>query len=166
MAKGRCQYLRAGWPADHRPVLPVSGARAALLRRAAAVRVSASAMPPKFHSARAYVAFDESVRNVETWVYARTPRFCGFDARDVAKRLIQRVVEIGLNELVLACAGRLDAGQEPLPGPRSAYSCGGLVIDSAGGRIRVRAALFLRSVGLVLAHVAPARLVRGSSLFP
>ena len=38
-------------------------------------------MPPKFHSARAYVAFDESIRKVETWVYARTPRFREFDAR-------------------------------------------------------------------------------------
>lgn len=122
-------------------------------------------MPPKFHSARAYVAFDESVRNVETWVYARTPRFREFDARDVAKRLIQRVVEIGLNEFVLACAGRLDAGQEPLPGPRSAYSCGGLVIDGAGGRIRVRAALFLRSAGLFLAHWTHALLVHVAALF-
>lgn len=116
-------------------------------------------MPPKFHSARAYVAFDESIRKVETWVYARTPRFREFDTRDVAKRLIQRIVEIGLNEFVLACAGRLEAGQEPLPGPRSAYSCGGLVIDGASGRIRVRAALFLRSIGLFLAHWTHALLI-------
>lgn len=116
-------------------------------------------MPPKFHSARAYVAFDEAIRNVETWVGPRSPRFCEFDGHDVAKRLVQRFVEIGLNEFVLTCVRRLERGLEPLPDAGSSYSCGGLIIDSAGGRVRIRPALLLRSLGVFLGHWSHALLV-------
>jgi hypothetical protein len=121
-------------------------------------------MRPKFHSARAYVAFEDAIRKAEPGAVARARACCGSDRDEVARRLVQRVVELGLHEFIGTCAKRLEAGLDPLPDPRSGFTGGGLATD-ANGRIRVRPALLVRSLGLFAGHWAHALAIHVRALF-
>ena len=122
-------------------------------------------MDRPFHSARAYLAFDAAIGKVEAWAHARTPK-CSRSARDeVARRLVQRVVEIGLHDFIADCARRAERSEEPLPREGDPYRCGGLVIDSASGRTRVGAVLFARSLALFAGHWAHALWIHFTALF-
>jgi hypothetical protein len=121
-------------------------------------------MRPKFHSARAYVAFEEAIRKAEPEAFARARACCGADRDEVARRLIQRVVELGLHEFIEACARRLDDGLDPLPDSRLGFSGGGMAID-ANGRIRVRPELLVRSLALFAAHWGHALAVHVCAFF-
>lgn len=117
----------------------------------------------RFHSGRAYIAFDEAMRRVEPWLHARAAACSGADL-EWGRRLAQRVVEIALNDFVLICARRLGRGAEPLPDPGEVYA-GGVVIDNVRGCIRVRPALLVRSLVLFAGHWCHALLVHVAALF-
>ena len=119
----------------------------------------------RFHSARGYVIFDRAIRKVEAWLFRRDAHGACSAREEVARRVVQRIVEIGLHDFIATCARRAERGEEPLPREGSAYHCGGLVIDSASGRTRVGPALFARSLALFAAHWAHALWIHFTALF-
>lgn len=53
-------------------------------------------MPNKFHYALAYPSFDRLISRMERWLLINTDSILGYNREQIAKRLTQRVVEIGL----------------------------------------------------------------------
>lgn len=109
-------------------------------------------MLPELHSVKTYKAFDAIIQQVRKWSEAQAapPPWSGVPS--FSRRLVQRIVEVGLRSFVCDCARRFGTGTEPLPRLGTTIKCGGLVINSSTGQTRPRPGLLARSIGLFLVH--------------
>src|SRR5262245_3757792 len=88
-----------------------------------------------------YNAFDELLQKLAPGVRAATPAVLGYPAHEVAERLLQRLVELGLHPSLRAAARRHRQGLDPLSGTEAGESWGGLVFEATGVRPTLRARL-------------------------
>lgn len=109
-------------------------------------------MPPKFHSVHGYIAFDRLVKRVETWAVNSIPAVGNYRSSSVTSRLLQRIVEIGLNPFIQECANRSEKGVDVLTHLDGIMKCGGLVINTSTGITKPASRLYTRSLAEFTRH--------------
>ncbi len=109
-------------------------------------------MKTVFRSTHGYRIFDRLVRRIELWAELNAPSAAGYTSVDIAGRIVQRVVEIGLNPFLQERARRLEQGMDPALVEDERIQCGGLIMNAATGKIRPGALLLLRSLAEFLIH--------------
>ena len=109
-------------------------------------------MTRHFNPAKGYKLFDELSRQINAWTSGNSPSVLGYGQRDIARRLSQRIADLGLNPFLRETSRRYEAGLEPLPGGRATLHCGGLRITTHDGRVVPGIGLFIRSTAGFLAH--------------
>jgi ribosomal-protein-alanine N-acetyltransferase len=107
---------------------------------------------PVFNPALGYTRFADMVQDVEPYVQASSPSVAGYDGHVVARRVLQRIVEIGLHPLLQLAAGRVQSGLPPFEYGARTLRLGGLVFDLRQNRVSTGAGLWLRSLGSFLAQ--------------
>ena len=108
----------------------------------------------RFHVGVAYKSFASVLQSISARALRDTPRTAGLASRDVTDRLLQRIVEIGLPDHLIATAARVS--EETSTETRA--NLGGLCMDSDGSiriPIRLAAREWLRFLGYWVQMLVP-----------
>lgn len=109
-------------------------------------------MKTVFRSTHGYRIFDQLVQRIELWAERNAPSAAGYTSVDIAGRIVQRVVEIGLNPFLQERARRFEQGLDPALSVDERIRCGELIMNAATGSVRPGALLLLRSFAEFLFH--------------
>lgn len=101
-----------------------------------------------------YNRFAELVKTVEPFVAASAPSFAGYESAVVGRRLLQRLVDVGLQPFLRHAAYRAQLRLDPFCSRERTLRCGGLTFNLQRGCVAVGASLWLRSLGSFVAHWA------------
>lgn len=104
-----------------------------------------------FHTAQGYVEFEKVIVRAEAWAETSAPSVLGYSGRILSRRLVQRVVEIGLVSFVQACARCVERGV-PLPSEARTARISGLTVEMESGCTRPDPLLVVRSVTEFFVH--------------
>lgn len=104
-----------------------------------------------FHTARGYVEFEKVMSRVEAWAGVSAPSVLGYSGPSLARRLVQRVVEIGLVPFIQECARCVERGV-PLPSDTQPARISGFTVEMFSGQTRLSPRLVFRSVAEFSLH--------------
>lgn len=97
---------------------------------------------------RIYADFDRLITRVEAWVAGQNLRIAGCEDAHVRARVVQRIIEIAIDDYVLLSTSRPDNTQ---PGAPEVIECGDLGICTESGRVQITRRQWLASVSLFAA---------------
>lgn len=104
-----------------------------------------------FHTARGYVEFEKVMSRVEAWAEVSAPSVLGYSGTSLARRLIQRVVEIGLVPFVQECARCVERGVS-LPSDTRPTRISDFMVEMLSGQTRLSLHLVFRSMAEFSLH--------------
>ena len=104
-----------------------------------------------FRTERGYVEFEKMISRVETWADVAAPSVLGYSGSALARRLVQRIVEIGLVPFIQECA-RVAACGKPLPSDSGTVRFLDLTVELATGKARLRPLSVIRAVAEFVLH--------------
>ena len=104
-----------------------------------------------FHTARGYVEFENMLSRAEAWVEASVPSVLGYSRSALAKRLIQRMVEVGLVAWIQKCARCVERGQ-PLPSDARVARFSEFTVGIPSGIVGLHPIFLCRSMAEFLVH--------------
>lgn len=107
-----------------------------------------------FNPALGYNRFAEIVKGVDPVVQGSAPSVTGYEGSVVARRVLQRIVEVGLHPFLQSAADRAQSGLDPFGPEAGTLRCGSLVFDLPGKRVAISPGLWLRSAGSFLVQWA------------
>lgn len=93
-----------------------------------------------------YNRFAEIVRDAELSVNLWAPALLGYSRDAVARRLLQRIVELGLTPFLQECAARHQRGEAAMPAAGESFNAGGLRFETSAPRVATTARLWTRSL--------------------
>ena len=109
-------------------------------------------MPSTFHDGHVNAAFDHIARVIEQWLERSSFAILDFAPREVAARLAQRVVQLGLPSFGQRCIGSLENGDEPVVSGPVVIDLDGLLVDLETGEVRPTRKLFLKFIAEFFKH--------------
>jgi len=104
-----------------------------------------------FHTARGYVEFEKVMSRLEAWADVSAPSVLGHSGPSLARRLVQRVVEIGLVPFIQECARCVERGV-PLPSETQLARISGFTVEMCSGQTRLSLRLVVRSIAEFSLH--------------
>ena len=104
-----------------------------------------------FNTARGYVEFEKVMSRVEAWAEVSAPSVLGYSGTSLARRLIQRVVEIGLVPFIQECARCVERGV-PLPSDTRPTRISDFMVEMFSGQTRLSLHLVFRSMAEFSLH--------------
>lgn len=93
-----------------------------------------------------YNRFSEIIEHSEARVIAEAQRLVGYDKGAVGRRLLQRIVELGLNPFLQECAVRHQRGMTAIPPHGATFDSGGLRFNTSEKRVNITPSLWVRSM--------------------
>lgn len=100
-------------------------------------------MVTRFHYALGYPSFDSLIRKIEEWLSLKTPEVSNYSKSQVARRLAQRLVELGLTPYIHHYAKSYKRRNESNKG---LIEFGGFEVNEVSGNVNLSSVLFARSV--------------------
>lgn len=107
---------------------------------------------PEFTLNRAYSWFDRIITTAEPRLTDTVPGVLQYDRTALARRLSQRLVEIGLSSFIRQCADLDARGIDPLALQGRTITCDGLKLDLEAGRATPTVSRWVKSVAEFWAH--------------
>jgi hypothetical protein len=106
----------------------------------------------KFQTAHGYLAFERVIGIIESRLIDVVPEVLGYRAAVVKKRIVQRVIDLGLFSFVREYARYHDRGQDILSTMQKRVRFAGMSVDLQSGSVRIGFRLFLRSFAEFFVH--------------
>ncbi len=105
----------------------------------------------KYHDAIGYRKFEQDIKSAERLLQETSPSFLGYGQESVARRLVQRRVELSLSQFLTGYAPRYE-GNEAADKEAPVIEAGGLQVNRHDGRIKCTLKLAIRARSEFFVH--------------